>query len=53
MNSRAQQRVNKRLRNRREKEERLDKRSGTGYKDLTPYNAVRHILNINAQPVLK
>ena len=53
MNTRAQQRANRRLKNQREKEDRLDKRSSTGYKDLTPYNAVRHILNKNAQLVLK
>ena len=40
MKNRKRQRENRRLKH---KEQRLDKYSDWGYKDLTPYNAVRLI----------
>ena len=43
MRSRERQRANRRLKNQRQRESRLERRSATGYRDLTPYNAVQMI----------
>ena len=40
MKNRKKQRENRRLKH---QEERIEKYSGWGYKDLTPYNAIRQI----------
>ena len=50
MKDRKRQRKN---RKRKQKEEMLDKRDGCGVKNLTPYNAVLHMIHKNAEPVLK
>lgn len=40
-------------RKKKQTEERLSKYSQFGYKDLTPYNAVNHMINKNADVALK
>lgn len=49
MKDRKRQRANRKLKHH---EELPDKRSGYGYKDLTPYNAVFRIKSGNKAPVV-
>lgn len=50
MKDRKKQRANRKLKH---KEQMLDKRDSCGVKNLTPYNAVLHMIHKNAEPVLK
>lgn len=50
MKDRKKQRANRKLK---PKEEKLEKRSIYGYKDLTPYNAVLIMIDKNAEIVLQ